>query len=1045
MVRSKSTVAAFVLVACISVPSGQCATYYIDSEFGKDTSSGLLPDPVVGTITSGPWRTLGRLATATLSPGDQVLLRCGRNWTETLRIGQSGTHAAPIRIGSYPSGCDVRPLIQGATTIPSQAWSTTDNKIWTTSVPFNLVPNGTLDKTISGWNHWSIFGDHSMSYLSACPLRVTGCLTYRAASQSWGLATSPTFPVSVGQAYIVKFSAQANPGTRFGAAVRRGVPPYDNLATWNFTADGTWQTLSLSIPGGFSTPLARFDLYVPDPGSRIHLREVFVGPSIAQPGHLFAVGFALRPAHHPNIGYDPMKPNSAYLSNAEDADNVTTPHGLGSTYVNVGSDLVLPPGRALSAGLTVHLRSENWNLDRRTLAGSSGSRLILDRPTMYPFRSKWGWFLSGARWMLDSPGEWSYDAGASTLSVWMPDGSRPNSRLAISQLNTGIDLSSMSNVVVDGVAVRGTTTGISLRRAVSAIVRNTTIEDVGGEGIDVKASRGCSISNVTIARTGLDAISGTSATTVNATGLSVENSLIAESAVRFDGQRVLSLPGPSRAAIDAGTDATVRGNSVSQVGYLGIRAYGVSVIDGNVVTKACLSLDDCGGIYVSYTANGTSITNNLVDDVRGNANGTPYVETRTAAIYVDERARDITVMNNTLVDADYGIHVHNAAHNLIQGNVAYGNRRFQIWMQEQSAIEHASGDVVSNTIRGNLFFPTTSNPSVQQESELGTTQHFASFAANVYSALLSPKIVSELWPTASAGYTFPQWQAATINGVTRANDLAGRVVSPSGYAAFSSTGVNIVPNGDLSSGRAGWGTWNQTPPFGSLLLETCTIGPCLRVIAGSTVTLATSPNFSVVKDQWYRVSFDARTLAVGQSFAVLARRGGGGTAGYDRLMSAPETFIGNSLWTRYSFTFKSQATVTANDPTTNELGARVDFFNILPGQSLQLANLEMVPLSPVDAGLKTAILLNSSPSREKSFTCPDEPSNPMLCPQYVRFTDATRVYWPLSLPPLGREIIYTQNRALLDSDGDGVPDSQDRCAETAVGMAVRANGCAMSQ
>lgn len=1041
-----STVAALALAAWVTIPSGHCATYYVDSEQGKDTWSGQLPDPITGTNPNGPWQSLARLTTATFSPGDQILLRCGRNWGETLRIGQSGTLSAPIRIGSYPATCSARPLIDGAAAVPSHAWTTTDGKVWATSLPFNLVPNGALDKSVTGWNHWSVYGDHSMSYLATCPLGVAGCLSYRAASQSWGLATSPMFAVTTGQTYLVRFSAQAASGVHFGAAVRRGVPPYDNLGSWNFTADGTWQTYFLSIPRGYSTPYARFDLYVPDPGSRVYLRDVFVAPAIPRPGHLFASDSALRPAHHPNIGYDPLKTTSVYLRNAADADTVATPFGgSGSTYIDVGSDLALPSGGTLSAGLTAHIRSENWNLDRRAIAGVAGKRLTLDKPTTYPFRAKWGWFLTGAPWMLDSPGEWSFDGTASTLSVWMPDNSRPDGRLAISRLDTGIDLASRSYVTVDGIAVRGTTTGMSLRGATAVVVRNAGVEDVGGEGIDVKGSISCSLDNVSLARTGLDAIAGTGAGQPNATGLTVQNSSITDSAVRFDGQRVLSLPAPARAAIDAGTQATVRGNTISGAGYLGIRVYGASVIERNAISNACLSLDDCGGIYVSHTANGTTIADNLVNGVRGTTDGNPFAETRTAAIYLDERARDISVTDNTLVDADYGIHVHNAAYNLIQGNVLYGNRRFQIWLQEQSAIDQAGGDVVSNTITNNQFFPTTGNPSVQQETELGTPVHFATYRGNAYSALLSPTIVSELWPAASAAYTFPQWQAAASNGVIRANDLAGRVMSPGGYAAFSATGGNIVPNGDLSHGRTGWGSWNQTLPLGSLLLETCTIGPCLRVVAGSTVTLVTSPNFSVVKDQWYRVSFDARTLAVGQSFAVLPRRGGGGTAGYDRLMSAPETYVGNGNWTRYAFTFKSQLSVTANDPVTQELGARVDFFNIQPGQSLQLANLEMVPLSPVDAGLKTAIMTNPSPANAASLACPDETANPSLCPQYVRFADGTPVSWPLALPALGREIVYTQNKALLDSDGDGVPDSQDRCPTTLVGMAVRANGCAITQ
>lgn len=72
------------------------STYYVDALSGRDRHSGRTPDR--------PWKTLRRAMRQRLRPGDRVLLRRARVWTEPLRIAGSGTAARPIVIGSYGAG-----------------------------------------------------------------------------------------------------------------------------------------------------------------------------------------------------------------------------------------------------------------------------------------------------------------------------------------------------------------------------------------------------------------------------------------------------------------------------------------------------------------------------------------------------------------------------------------------------------------------------------------------------------------------------------------------------------------------------------------------------------------------------------------------------------------------------------------------------------------------------------------------------------------------------------------------------------------------------
>jgi hypothetical protein len=82
---------------------GAGVTYYVDSVAGDDGRSGRAP--------ATAWRTLARVAAASLGPGDRVLLRRGRTWNGPLSVGASGRAGEPIAIGAY--GMGARPTVRG--------------------------------------------------------------------------------------------------------------------------------------------------------------------------------------------------------------------------------------------------------------------------------------------------------------------------------------------------------------------------------------------------------------------------------------------------------------------------------------------------------------------------------------------------------------------------------------------------------------------------------------------------------------------------------------------------------------------------------------------------------------------------------------------------------------------------------------------------------------------------------------------------------------------------------------------------------------------
>jgi Right handed beta helix region len=92
--------AALLLASC----SAGAAVYYVDSGAGADFRTGLSPEAA--------WRSLSRVRTANLAPGDSLLLKRGSVWSDRLTIASSGTPEAPIRIGAY--GWGDRPVLDGS-------------------------------------------------------------------------------------------------------------------------------------------------------------------------------------------------------------------------------------------------------------------------------------------------------------------------------------------------------------------------------------------------------------------------------------------------------------------------------------------------------------------------------------------------------------------------------------------------------------------------------------------------------------------------------------------------------------------------------------------------------------------------------------------------------------------------------------------------------------------------------------------------------------------------------------------------------------------
>lgn len=852
--------------------------------------------------------------------------------------------------------------------------------------------------------------------------------------------------------------AGIGPWRTFARVLRSGLKAGDRLvlacgSTWNETlrlpGNGTLSSpVLVTAPSGgcgsSSLPTIDGSVSIPATAWTRFRGDIYSTKADITPLSLNGSGVNWTEAHHPNRGYLAADPTTPYLTLAADSPVIDVAGRPVSKSLAVGSDLVLPEGATLDGGARARIRINDWYIDELQVTSSDKSFIYLKDPTRYPARKGWGYFLLGQLWMVDSQGEWSYDTSTRTLYAQIPTDPKLLPAIRVATLQRGIDLEARSFVEVRGVAIRNAGVGVWMRNANSVKISNSTLNDITGSGVDVGGSTNVTIESNSFNRTGGSAIDGGGGPSTRAsTGLSAINNRVRDSAVAMGGDTVLSLPTNATAAILAGDATRATKNVVENSAYLGIRVGSNSIVENNMVRGACTILDDGAGIYTWNSAN-VQIRNNIVLNTRGNIQGkSPGSYTRTNGIYLDESVRASLVEGNTVVDADHGIFLHVSSGNTIRGNRLYANHRSQLRLAADRNKERVTGDLYDNVVESNEFSPVTpESAALLLENSFGDTSSFGTFDKNRYADRVATSLVVENANRGKRTFSFATWRSVTV-GLPPTRDPNGSAISDSGYANYSIGGTSIVPNGSFETDAKGWNTWNEKAPIATLLRERCERGWCLRVVAGGSPTVVSSSYFGIRAGQWYRLSLDIQTDTDNQPVQLIVRRGSGGSNPYAPLMDRPLSTTGGTSWLRHSIVF--QAIDTAEPIDKPSQGARLDFEGIVSGRSVRFANVEILPIAPQGSAAISSILVSSNPTPVQQGCVFSSVSVEGICDNSLYFTSFSKVSWPTYLSPWTGTIMFSQDKGLVDLDRDGIPDSQDRCPNTAIGAAVNGAGCALGQ
>ena len=662
--------------------------------------------------------------------------------------------------------------------------------------------------------------------------------------------------------------------------------------------------------------------------------------------------------------------------------------------------------------------------------------------------------------MLDAPDKWFADG--STLSLWMPDSLAPSQTIYGTRLPIAVDLRNASDVQIDGLAIRRVDQGIVLTGSHDIGVYNSSVVDTADEGLVVlqppqgtwMPSSGVHISANVFARTGGDAINlgyGYGGVSV------VTNNNIADSGVLVDATgQIISLPRFSDAAIYVDGGSTVTGNTIRDTGKIGIftgsraaSAPSGSMVSGNVVSGWAKVLDDIGAIYTSHAPNDAVITGNVVQwqspsqpqaQVPRPAmiGKPPGAVSQAQGIYVDEGGDDVQIDHDVIVGADNGLHIHISTNNKIASNWIYDSGDAAMLFDDDTAPKTQGntidGNLMASTVAGALAFDMTAGSQGGDPAGFATFPSGAGIAPNRYHDRTQDVVASTSW-SGHAGFASPKlWTLANWQ------DVGGWGAARQHNTAYSIASASLLPaSGALPTSQAGFVAPQNVP--------NCTSAQGCFTSTAAGGKLVTSA-MTTKANQLYRVSFDlyesGSTTSPPTPIAVALYSGPFDMqSSTPALQPLPPTFQGDGTWRRHHFYFRTTAAVRS--PNASSLF----FMHVDQGATIGVANVAMVEATTGYAD--TDIIVNPGASPEpvscSSFkwgasVCGGDGASPI-----VHFFDTDLPMGPggYTIPPYSAVIVYLRDdTAGADSDGDGIADSQDSCAGTALYAEVNATGCSLT-
>ncbi len=391
-------------------------------------------------------------------------------------------------------------------------------------------------------------------------------------------------------------------------------------------------------------------------------------------------------------------------------------------------------------GATLHIRTTNWCYETATITGSSSNGTLYFN-SMYSNigNHDWGFFLSNKLSQLDMAGEWYHDAATGQLYLWAPNNANPNTLTVHASIYAKGVIAhwQRSHIKVENLTIQGhTSAAIGTEGAYNVTVQNCVLRHCYN---GIFSSGGNNVyKDLTIENTYATGLNILDSNTL------IEDNVLSDIAVHAGmGEDLWGHMGIN--ATGAGT--IVRGNRLTNIGYIGISIKNNVLCEKNVVSNATSILNDGAGIAFDH-CDGVIVRDNIVKDLVGSLESVAtshsvYYPVCFGIYFGNTTIKNTIVQRNTVTRCNgAGIHVDHtmvATGNQIKDNVVFNNN-VQLSVSDFSNYNGPGATPPYyvpnfNTVySGNILYSVKEEQLCMRFYEVNSSQHvdFGTFTNNKY-------------------------------------------------------------------------------------------------------------------------------------------------------------------------------------------------------------------------------------------------------------------------------------------------------------------------
>jgi hypothetical protein len=507
-----------------------------------------------------------------------------------------------------------------------------------------------------------------------------------------------------------------------------------------------------------------------------HSGAIYKAAWSTQPTQVFADGHLLNEARWPNTPVEDFAGMTYALADAGSSTSIT--------YAGL-------PSVDLTGAWVNIMAGQAWVAYNRQVASHerASGRLSFSPPVnalaeLVPRRGN-HFYLFGKLELLDSPGEWHWDAVGHALYVWTPDGASPEGRVEAGIAPAVLSLDGQSYVTVKGLSIRGG--WVSLQGSNSCTIQDchlwapNWIRAADGYSVWPQHLGGVEVSGSgNLVQGGSVRLAGRESIHIAGTSNTVRQSTVENSGWNGAGGGAIDLAGAEKAVVE---NCTVRRSAMSGIGLAPL-----SRVAKNLVESSCLFVEDCGNVGAwSMDGQGTEIAENVI---RGNK------ARWGAGIYLDAGSRNFDLHDNLIEHMLWG-GMNITGINLIDNNTMLDFRHQGIAFVPPAGSEHndwSTGRVAHNQIAE--AFPLF----VQLSQPVSMIPDYAWYVA--YTTLApqpGPRRVELDW----TDFAQPGWQTQAVPlDLSRVDSIFFGTDTTGASFNYTITNLRLLPIGETADAGA---------------------------------------------------------------------------------------------------------------------------------------------------------------------------------------------------------------------------------------------------